>query len=100
MSNETKFTPGMKAAKCLCGAEHLAPWLQMDRVAAIIDEETAAPEMYAALEMIRLSLYALVPDPKKPNFMPALGNSNEGDNRELLSCLETANDALRKARGE
>lgn len=51
MSNET---PGMRAGKALRAADYIYDW-QRERVAAIIDAETRAAELEAALREIAVT---------------------------------------------
>lgn len=52
----SKYTPGMKAAKVLRDGGWLASNGQLARVAAIIDEATAASELLAVLERIEAEM--------------------------------------------
>jgi hypothetical protein len=98
MSNETKITPSARASSRIMALvadfmDRKTRHLSACEIAAIIDEETGAADLYAALEEAREDLY---------HFGISAGHSlgcvtAEKNARELHAKIDAA---LKKARGE
>jgi hypothetical protein len=59
----------------------------------------AAPELLEACNSALVELAALVANPSTPDFMPALGNSNQADADCLAVAYSTLRTAIAKAEG-